>query len=232
MAVVDTWDGANRRIYLASGVTAFHPIDDIYREYRTARRLDESLRVWDPFMVAVGNLPKGGGKFTPRYLYLLSDDPANVGPVKIVCFDEVNTMTVTGEVLCDDESEPFDYSTLTNPVVVKYQPPEAEIIRVSTTGVPPELEDAINDIDANIASMQIDIASISAAVTTQLSILTGIEERDIAEHITNPESGKLEIVNDTAQRRWVADAWENLDKDIPYKGAGLEVIGVITEITY
>jgi len=232
MAVVDTWDGANRRIYLASGVTEFHPIDDICREYREARRLDESFRVWDPFMVAVGNDPKGGGRYTSRYLLLLSDDPFNVGPVKIIPFDQGGEVYITGEVLTDDQTSPFDISTLTQAVVMVYTPPDTEIIRVSTTGVPPELETAIDNIDANIALIQTDISTINVAVAAQLALLTGIEERDIAEHITNPATGKLEIVNDDAQRRWVADAWENLAKTEPYRGQGLEVVGTIVEIAY
>jgi len=128
MAVVDTWDGANRRIYLKSGITEFHPIDDIYREYRTQRRTNEAFRVWEPFMVAIGNEPKGGGFFSPRYLRLL-------GGAKIICFDEAITITVTGEVLTDDQTDPFDYSTRTQPVVVRYKPAEAELIEIPGSGL-------------------------------------------------------------------------------------------------
>ena len=126
MPVVASWDGAARRIYLASGVTAYHPIEDIYREYRVERRTNEDFRKWEPFMEASGNEPKGGGKFTPRFLRLLLG-------VKIVPFDESgDPVDVTGELLTDDQTNPFDVSGLTNPVVINYAPAEAEIIQVAT----------------------------------------------------------------------------------------------------
>lgn len=128
MPVVAVWDGANRRIHLAQGVTSFHPVDDVYREYRVERRTNEDFRKWDAFMRAVGNEPKGGGRFTPRYLLLLDG-------VKIVPFDEGGALTVEGEVLSDDQSSPFDISGLSQPVVVNYQPAEAEVIAVGGGGV-------------------------------------------------------------------------------------------------
>ena len=125
MAVVSTFDGANRRIYL-SAVTVnseWHPVD-IYREYRAERRTNESFRVWDSFMSMEGNIPKGGGKATPRFLLLL-------GGVKIVPYDAVGTTTSTGEIITDDQSDVFDYTSLTNPLVVNIAAPEAEILYVS-----------------------------------------------------------------------------------------------------
>jgi hypothetical protein len=169
MAVVASWDGANRLIYLLSGVTTFHPIDDIYREYRTERAANESFRVWDPFMVAIGNDPKGGGKFTSRYLSLLDG-------VKIVPFDEANTITVTGEVLSEDLSEPFDYSGLTNPAVVKYQPPDTEIISVGTSGLTPEEGQALIDIDANVDAMQIDVTLLYEGVYGQSVLMDSLDK--------------------------------------------------------
>jgi len=148
MAVVSSWDGANRLIYLLSGVTTFHPIDDIYREYRTERANVEAFRVWEPFMVAIGNDPKGGGKFTARYLSLLDG-------VKIVPFDEANTITVTGEVLSEDLSEPFDYSGITNPVVVKYQPPDTELVEiVSGSGLSVEQDATLTAISRRTGERQ------------------------------------------------------------------------------
>jgi hypothetical protein len=131
MAVVASWDGDTRRIYLASGVTTFHPIDDIYREYRAERRTNEAFRKWDSFMVAIGNEDKGGGKATPRFLRLLEDGDGL--QAKIVPFNSAATIDVTGEMLTEDLSDPFDYSTLTVPVVVKYAPAEAEIIYIEVS---------------------------------------------------------------------------------------------------
>lgn len=134
MPVVASWDGANRRIYLAQGVTSFHPITDIYREYRTYRRTVEDFRKWERFMEAVGNEPKGGGKATPRFLRLLQG-------VKIVPFDEASTIDVTGEILTDDQSDPFDYSGQTTPTIVRYSPADAEIVYVT---IPNPLQDRLD----------------------------------------------------------------------------------------
>ena len=139
MPVVASWDGANRRINLAQGVTTFHPIEDIYREYRTWRRTTEAARKWEPFMEAVGNEPKGGGKATPRFLRLLDD--GDIGQCKIVPYNEAITIDVTGELLTDDLSDPFDYSGQTTPTVVRYAPADAEIVYVE---VPSPIQDNLD----------------------------------------------------------------------------------------
>jgi len=48
-----------------------HPVD-IYKEMRTLRLNDETLRPFDIFMKAYGNISKGGGKFTERYVQLIN----------------------------------------------------------------------------------------------------------------------------------------------------------------
>ena len=139
MAVVASWDGATRRIYLAQGVTTFHPIEDIYREYRTWRRTVDAARQWEPFMVAVGNEDKGGGKATPRFLRLLDDD--DIGQCKIVPYDEAITIDVTGELLTEDLTDPFDYSSQTTPTIVRYAPADAEIVYVE---LPSPIQDSLD----------------------------------------------------------------------------------------
>jgi hypothetical protein len=76
------------------------------------------------------------------------------------------------------------------------------------------------------------LISIAADTAASLALQTGINARDIGKHITNPDVGKLQIVNDAAMRRWEADAWEDLAETIPYKGDGFEVVGELTEIAY
>ena len=173
MAVVASWDGANRRIYLLQGVTEFHPIDDIYREYRVERRTNESFRKWDPFMVTFGNQPKGGGKFTSRYLQLLDD--GDIGQVKIVPFDEAGEISVTGEVLTDDQTTPFDISGLTNPVIFNYTPPDTEIISVGTSGLTPTESQALLDIDTNVTLMQADVSDLGDGVFGQKVLIDSID---------------------------------------------------------
>ena len=68
---IDVIDGELRRIYLLEGVDTFHWIEDIYREYINQRASTEALRKWSPLLKADGNNPKGGGKFTPRYVTML-----------------------------------------------------------------------------------------------------------------------------------------------------------------
>lgn len=129
--VVDTWDGENRRIILKTGVTSFHWIDDIYLEYRNERRTNESFRKWFPLIAASGNVSKGQGKATPRLLTLLTDD--RVITTKVVPFDEATTISVNGEAItdiADTDAELFDMTTITNPVIIQYQPPSAEVIVV------------------------------------------------------------------------------------------------------
>ena len=124
--VVGTWDGTNRRIYLLQGVDAFHWMDDIYIEYREQRRTTEAFRNWEAFMVASGNVSKGLGKATPRLLTLLDG-------VKVIPYDESGEIQVSGEAITDNadvDATLFDISTLTNPVVIQYQPPSAEVIVV------------------------------------------------------------------------------------------------------
>lgn len=125
--VVDSWDGPNRRIYLKQGVTTFHWIEDMYREYRNWRRLDESSRIWLPFMYASGNEPKGGGKYTPRYVTLLDG-------VKVIPYDENIRIEVTGEAITDNaDVDPslFDTSTRTEPIKLYITPPASELVVVA-----------------------------------------------------------------------------------------------------
>lgn len=132
MALITSINGATRRVYLdpaaaVGGVIAFHPTDDLYTEYRTQRRTVEAYRRFNALLSASGNVPKGGGKFTPRYTLLL-------GGTKVVIPAGVLAITITGELLTDDGSDPFDTSLVTGPCIIRYQPAEAEIIAVSGAG--------------------------------------------------------------------------------------------------
>jgi hypothetical protein len=126
--VILSIDGEARLIYLdpaaaVNGVLSFHPIDDIYIEYRNRRRVEPDIRQYSPLLEAAGMVPKGGGKFTPRYILLLNG-------TKIVIPDQLTGVVVTGEVLTDDQTNPFDTSLVTGPVLIQYQPSEAEVIQV------------------------------------------------------------------------------------------------------
>ncbi|URC15231.1 hypothetical protein GD1_107 [Paraglaciecola Antarctic GD virus 1] len=133
MTLIDSIDGITRRIFLHADTVgaSINPID-IYKEMRTLRRTDESLRKFSLFMSASGNLPKGGGKFTERFVTLLTG-------TKIVPFDTDQELTVVGTIITDDGTEgiaAFDRSSLnvTTTVDINYIPPQVEIITISTTG--------------------------------------------------------------------------------------------------
>lgn len=123
MAVVQSFDHVNRRIVLMPGVTSFHPVDDIYKEYRIARRTNESMQVFASLMRAEGNIAKGSGRFTERYLVLL-------GGAKIVPQGDVPVLDVGGVIVTDDQSNPF-YTSMPR---IDYTPSAAEIIAVDGSG--------------------------------------------------------------------------------------------------
>ena len=143
MAIVETWDGENRRVYLhADTVNAVWDAVDLYREYRIHRRTVEAFRQWEPLLRMEGNIAKGGGRATPRYITMLDS-------AKIIPYDAAGFTRVAGEIITDDETSPYDYSTLTNPMVVEPSPAEAEIILVDTGGsFTPADRDAVTTLTA------------------------------------------------------------------------------------
>lgn len=132
MTIISRIDGtvSPRRVYLHAdtvGATV-HPIN-IYKEMRTLRATDESLRKFDLFMKASGNDPKGGGKFTERFVTLLN--------TRIVPFNTSHILTISGTIITDDGLEgvfAFDKSPLSasTSVDINYIPPQVEIILVNT----------------------------------------------------------------------------------------------------
>ena len=123
--VIDHLDLATKHIYLLAGCREYHPVEDIYCEVRNIRRTDETMRVFDMPVSAAGAVPKGGGKFTPRYAIF------NHG-WKIVPEDVNHELFISGEQITDDgQSGPacIHTSILTAAVIIQYEPPAAEIIR-------------------------------------------------------------------------------------------------------
>lgn len=130
--VIDSWDGTNRRIYLKLGVSDIYPIEDIYHEYTNARRLDiTGLRKYAPLLRAEGNVKKGGGAFTPRYVVLIDG-------TKIVPYNETLQINQLGDMITDDpdvDSTLYDISSLTVPKVIFIKPSEAEIIQLNSKAI-------------------------------------------------------------------------------------------------
>lgn len=124
---IDHLDLATKHIYLLTDCREYHPVDDIYREIRNLRRTNESLRVFDIPVKAFGAVPKGGGKFTPRYVVFYDG-------WTIVPEDISHSLYISGEQLTSGgESGPacLDLTVLSSGVnlIVHYEPPSAELIK-------------------------------------------------------------------------------------------------------
>lgn len=140
MPLIDHIDGENRNIYLHIDTVGvdFEPME-AYKEMRTLRRTDENLRKYDLFLQAKGKDPKGGGKFTERYVVQLKG-------TKFIPYDTTQELTVIGTVITDDGQEgvscfdrtPLSPSTL---VDINYVPKQVEIIELGST--PQEIAGAV-----------------------------------------------------------------------------------------
>jgi len=155
MALIQSINGTTRRVYLnpaeaVLGVLTFHPTTDLYASYKALRAADETVRPFNSFMRAEGNVPKGGGLFTPRFTMLLEG-------TKVVIPDGITEVNVSGELLTDDGTTPFDVSLVTGPCIINYKPAEAEVIKILAGGN----EYSLNQIQgavwsADMAGMTVD----------------------------------------------------------------------------
>ena len=179
MALIDYIDAANRRIYLSSETVdaSIHPID-IYTEMRTLRRTDETLRAYDVFLKAYGNVPKGSGKYTEKYVV------CQLG-TKIVPYDTAHALTITGTIITDDGYEGvhcFDRSLLSSDVTVdiNYVPPQVEVITINTgSGLTTEEHDRLMDLDTSgIGNIPADVWAYTVRELTVEAGLTQ-EQADI-----------------------------------------------------
>ena len=149
--VIDHLDLSNKYIYLAEGVREFHPVDDIYKEIRDIRRTDETARGFDTPVTAMGNVAKGGGKYTPRLAIFQNG-------WKIVPEDTSHVLYVSGEQITD-EGEPgtacFDLTPLSSSskVIIQYEPPTAEIIETGVSGLTEDESDTLTSIPDLIAAI-------------------------------------------------------------------------------
>ncbi len=130
MALIDHIDPATRRIYLSIDTVgaSIHPID-LYKEVRALRKLDETLRPFDMFLQAFGNVEKTSTSATERYVVTYLG-------TKIVPYDTTHTLTIIGTVITGDGTSGvycFDRSLLSVSTIVdiNYIPPQVEVITVS-----------------------------------------------------------------------------------------------------
>lgn len=157
MALIASIHGATRRVYLdpaavVDGVLTFHPVIDVYPDYRALRASDESVRPFDSFMEARGNEPKNqdGTKRTPRFLRLLTG-------TKLVIPAGTSQVNVTGELISDDGSDPFDRSLLRANCNFYFEPPAAEVIKVTASGNDYSLEQIATALMSTIVEQNLDL---------------------------------------------------------------------------
>lgn len=176
--VVDSWDGEARRIYLKQGVTTFHWIEDIYREYIHERATVESLQKWAPLLKADGNNPKGGGKYTPRYVTMLSG-------TRVVPYDENSLIEVTGEAITDNadiDPDPFDTSTRTQPLKLYITPPASELVLAPEPQYA-KIADAI--LDEQMLEHQ-QLGSLGAEVQGITETIDDLHDEALGKYVLDP----------------------------------------------
>jgi len=134
MPLIDNIDGPNRRIYLSVDSIGVDVVPmDIYTEMRTLRRTDEDLRKYDLFLSGEGKVPKGGGKFTERYVQCLQG-------TRIVPYDTSHTLVIVSGIITDEGTEGiacFDRTPLSPSTVVDidYQPPQVEVVELDNSNI-------------------------------------------------------------------------------------------------
>jgi len=126
---VDRLDILDKIVFLKTDATVFHPVDDMYREVRSIRRVDESVRRMDNPVSSQGNEP-AGANFTPRRAVfndgwrLGIENPTN------------GFLSIIGEMISDDgeagaQLVKLDYLPVGVSMLVNYTPPSSEVIEVA-----------------------------------------------------------------------------------------------------
>lgn len=131
MALIASEDYVNKRIYLGIDSVGVEVLPmDIYKEHRQRRRLNSNNeRFFSQMVSAFGNEQIGTNKFTPRFTNLAEG-------VRIVPYDTTQSLLIRGSLVNTRESlegrDLFDRSSLVASVDIDYQPPQVEIITVSS----------------------------------------------------------------------------------------------------
>ena len=186
MALIESIDGPNRLIYLSVDTvdTEVHPID-IYKEMRELRKTDESLRKYDVFLQAYGNVSKGSGKYTERYV-------VEIDGTRIIPYDANSFLTITGTIITDDGNEGidcFDRSGLTYRVDINYIPPQVEVIVISSgSGLSTEEHDQLMQIEnppsQALDDYKVDTSDLIVTLTEQdkIDIINRIWDEEAIDH--------------------------------------------------
>lgn len=157
MPIIDRVDGPSRRIYLHAD-TAGTALDllDLYRELRALRRTDESIRPFPAFLEMQGNLSKGAGSFTERFMILRQG-------TKIVPADSGDhSLSISTTLIGDDGSVEgpgqFDRSAIASRVDIAYAPKQVEVLnQPDPATIAAAVVAAIGDVTRVIDLMEADV---------------------------------------------------------------------------
>lgn len=131
-ATVDRLDVKNKLIFIKKDVVSFHPVDDLYKEVRSLRRIDVTLRKVKNPVEQQGNEAAGDG-FTPRRIRI------NNGWRIALQYDANTGLEITGEMISDDGLKGAQLVVLNHlaegvSALVNYEPPRSEVKVVNGGG--------------------------------------------------------------------------------------------------
>jgi hypothetical protein len=106
------------------------------------------------------------------------------------------------------------------------------IAETGTSGLTPAESQALLDIDTNVDGLVLDVADLETAIDLLTASQDLTNAQKAAEHTTDPVLGKVILRNTTTSERWEADAWEDADQLVAYKGEGLESVGMLTSVAW
>jgi hypothetical protein len=194
MPLIASENYTTKRIYLgidSVGVDV-QPID-IYTEHRERRRLNASgQRKFQPMVRAFGNQQIGPTKFTPRFTNLMAG-------VRIVPYDTTHSLLIRGSLISTADSlegrDLFDRSSLVASVDIDYQPPQVEIITVST--------------GSGLSSGQAAQLTAAAASAARTEALLEADEKIRADRYQKLAAGTNTVI---------------LDKDVTVAGGDIDLV--------
>lgn len=180
---------------------------------------DVNLRKHTFPVVAIGGQTISAGKLGTTYVLL---DPWQIAPYEADHDFDINGNLFTESALTKLVLPTVGAYTVT---VNRNLSTLVEVVETGTSGLTPTESNALIDIAADIALMQPDMAA-------QLAIMTGIEVRDLASHITYKSNGKVLVRNETSMRQWEGLAYEDESMTILYSGNGMAGVTDLAEIAW
>lgn len=157
MPLIAAVDYPQRRIFLGPDSVGVEVLPiDIYTEMRSRRRINaDNDRKFLPMVTAFGNERIGPTTSTPRFTDIQDG-------VRIVPFDTAHSLLIRGQLISRSEGlagrDLFDRSSLTSEVDIDYQPPQVEVVQVSSgSGLDAEQDARLTNIDALLSTIEGDL---------------------------------------------------------------------------